>query len=210
MGGYSGHGVGTEPDVASVLAAQAAAKPTPGDYVVIGPSGNPVGLAPPPAVAPSFILAECNTPPASQVGPAGAVLAWDGFYDQAENSIGTGAPTDAAVIAALAAMGLTVNAGGTLFTVAAGGDGLFAIRVDVHTVGGGGNTNACMIWLRGVGGYVGWNSDGQTIPAATVSGEAGVSFTDALIAGNQFAAAIAGTAGETDLVYASMAIVRVR
>ena len=161
-----------------------------------------VGLTP--SIA--LVIAECNSPPANSTGAT--VLAWDTFYDQQGATIGTGAPTDAAVIAAFATLGLTVDSTGQFFTVAT--DGIFAVRVDAQPVPP--TVNESTFFVRKAshpGGYIGYYGPTAVAPAGSTSGR-GISVTDALVIGDSFEVAQKGTDLEQDIGYAAMSILKVR
>jgi hypothetical protein len=156
--------------------------------------------------AKALVIAECNTPPAN--GGALTPVPFDMFYDQTGTKIGTGVPTDIAVIAALATLGLSVNAAGTVFTVVTGG--LYAVRYDFQAVPGGA-AHASRLDLTGPAGYGSFFGASVTLPAgATNFGAYGAALTDALVAGDSIELDCAGTNGETDLWYGAIALVKVR
>jgi hypothetical protein len=152
----------------------------------------------------SVIVCQCTTPPAGS-----ALVAFDQFRDQSDSLIGTGAPTDALVIAHLAAMGLAVNAAGEVFnTVDAG---VYAIAVAGASVAGP-TAHVALLQIMSGSGFSDATIYETVLPAGSVTASplACASLTDVLIVTNILEIQQVATALETDFASIVLNIVRVR
>lgn len=172
---------------------------------------TPLGRRPYPTPSASLALAE--TAGALVNGAGWTSLAFGAFSDQQWGTLGTGDPTDPAVVAYLATLGLSVDAAGEVFTVLPGSGGLFAVMVEIISVNAA-TAHSAMVEINGIGsgaGFAGIYHPTLTLPAGT---PAQTRFTltdsDSLIAGDNFRVQHYGTNGETDLSVIELGIVRMR
>ncbi len=154
------------------------------------------GLAPEAA----FIFASTAALPAGS-----AHVIWDAanWTDRAGNALAD--PT-----AQLAGMGLSYDAATGVFTVLAGGDGVYALRVDTQAAAVA-TVHFATVAIQGTGGYAHLDGAVAYVPAGSIASfYAGIALTDTFVAGDQFYVSVAQTAAETDLSWAALGIVKVR
>ncbi len=154
-----------------------------------------------PAPLSSIVIAVCSHP-APNSGAGFTAQPFDTFYDQQQTDI------TATINAALAAMGLSIDATKTTLTVTE--SGIYAFSATFASISPGPTAHICQATLYGgAGGGISWAGPTVEIPVGSTGQSFSVSATDALKVGDSIKIGTAGIA-EQDIQYADLIVVRVR